>query len=424
MLVLAIVLLFLLAIVNFFIGKRVLVYPPFVYCSVWAVALLVIWIAGDFYYPLSTKTLWVFISGACAFSLGAIIALVLPMGNLPKGTMFSKVSNRLLTTLVLVVIAAAPFAVLWIIRALSANPTANFLASAREALFVEEQGLGPILVQNLLILAVAVAIAAFREKEMGKARSFVAILVALVLTFLTGARSSFVPLILSLLCLDWMKNHKVRWKLFSVLTVVLLILSSATAIFLGKAGADRNASLTQNITPVFEGFVLYGTAPLVAYDQAVRSPNIVPHFMGVSGLATHLLYRIDPTFRPPLVDIDWLSTFVCTSPDQCGMNVFTIYFSYIDFGFMGMFGMVTLFGVVVTTVYRYASHGHSVAILMYVLMFSGVVLSVFQEYFFDYANYLLKCFVVFLFIYSLPAMVTRASAIAHRTAARIPPSIT
>lgn len=424
MLILAIVLLFLLAVVNFIIGKRVLVYPPFVYSAIWTVALAVIWIAGNLYYPLSTKTLGVFISGGCAFSIGAGIALTLPIANLPVRANLPAVSNRLLTLLVLIVIAGAPFAVLWIVRAVLADPTNNFLVSARGTVFGRDQGIGAVLVRNFLILAAAVALLAFRENESAKKRSFLAIFAAIVLTFLTGARNTFIPLIFSLLYVDWMRNRKIRWKLLFVLTFVLLVLSSITAVFFGKAGADPNTSLKQNAAPVLSGIVEYATAPLVAYDQVVRSPSIVPHFMGVSSFVTHLMYRFDSSFREPFSDMDWYDTYVCISPVECQMNVFTIYFSYIDFGFFGMLGILTFLGVLVTSVYRYASRGHPIAILMYALLFSAVILSIFQEYFFDYANYLLKCLLVFWSIYSLPSLVSRVYAIAHRTAARILPKVT
>src|SRR5579863_4359098 len=114
MLFLAILILTLLVFVNYIIGRRSIFYPPLVFCCVWAGTLVVIWIAGDFYYPLLPETLLIFACGGLAFSVGSALALGLPPLRLRNEQAFSRSSNRILGVLLLLVLLGTPFAFRWV----------------------------------------------------------------------------------------------------------------------------------------------------------------------------------------------------------------------------------------------------------------------------------------------------------------------
>src|SRR5713101_7235462 len=59
-----------LALVNYRIGGKALFYPPVVLCSVWAADLVLVWIAGGFFYPLSPETLLIFCVDSLHILLG------------------------------------------------------------------------------------------------------------------------------------------------------------------------------------------------------------------------------------------------------------------------------------------------------------------------------------------------------------------
>jgi oligosaccharide repeat unit polymerase len=360
------------------------------------------------YYGLSAETLWIFCAGAFAFSVGSAVALTLPAPP-ARPRSFSAASNRSLNCLFGFVLLGLPFAVAWIARAAIAQGANNFFLGAYRT-FADrsnQDNFGYIAFQNFGIVATAVAMIAFQERASGKRRSLYAVLLAFGLNILTGSRNGFVPLICSLLCLDWLKTRRIRWKQLFASVAFLCVLACTMAIYVGKNGASADASVADNIRPVAYGLIYYATGPMAAYDQVVRSPHIVPHFLGIDRFFTHLLHRIDSRFQDLYMAIDWDSTFVCTGPGQCTMNVFTLYFAYIDLGAFGSILTVFFLGWVATATYRSALAGAKISGAMFALLFPAIILSLFQEYFFVALNYLLKMYGLFWLVYSLPGLIGR-----------------
>src|SRR5664279_849736 len=105
MILVAIAILSLLAVVNYCICQRSL-YPPVVFCSIWAADLLLVRLAGGLFYPIAGKTLAIFTIGAFAFSLGGFVALL----THPQPTIeqpFSKSSGQLLNVLLFTVVVSS-----------------------------------------------------------------------------------------------------------------------------------------------------------------------------------------------------------------------------------------------------------------------------------------------------------------------------
>src|SRR6266567_2060654 len=126
MLFLAISILCLMAVANYRIGDKKLFYPPVVFCFVWAADLTLVWLAGNSFYPLSTATLFIFVFGALAFSLGACVALCRPQKTPARNRDPIKSSGRVLSLLVLVIVAGIPFFYRWI-TGLTSGYGANLL---------------------------------------------------------------------------------------------------------------------------------------------------------------------------------------------------------------------------------------------------------------------------------------------------------
>src|SRR6185437_7387052 len=76
MLALAILILALMALCNYLFSKKLL-YPPVVFCSVWASDLCIVWMAGNFFYRIS-HALVLYCFGALFFSVGGLLAYLIP----------------------------------------------------------------------------------------------------------------------------------------------------------------------------------------------------------------------------------------------------------------------------------------------------------------------------------------------------------
>ena len=94
MILVAIAILSLMGLANYWIGKRFL-YPPAVFCTVWAAGLVLVRLAGNFFYPMADETLAIFCLGAFAVSMGGGTALLVPIGAVKEPPM-GKYSNRIL----------------------------------------------------------------------------------------------------------------------------------------------------------------------------------------------------------------------------------------------------------------------------------------------------------------------------------------
>jgi len=114
MLLLTILTLFLLAFVNYKLGGRALLYPPVVFCAMWAFDLFLVWAAKDFFYPMLPETLFIFLSGAFVFSVGCWVVILLPELKFPAKPALRESSNQIITLLVLIVAAGTPFFYRWL----------------------------------------------------------------------------------------------------------------------------------------------------------------------------------------------------------------------------------------------------------------------------------------------------------------------
>ena len=177
MLLLTILTLALLAILNYRLGGNVPVYPPVVFCSAWAAGLALLGLAGDFFYPLSPETLFIFLSGAVAFSVGSTLGLFWPLArhDLRQAAPHPP-SYRVLNVLVLLALCGFPLAIIWMMRQVAAHPAGNFVTSAGLTMLDQslQENVGFRAYGNLVTLASIAAFISFCEYERNRARAVVA----------------------------------------------------------------------------------------------------------------------------------------------------------------------------------------------------------------------------------------------------------
>ena len=417
MLVVTILIFGLLAFLNYRVARKAIFAPAVVFSVVWMVALIVTWLSGNLFYPITVETLAIFSCGAAAFSIGSALAFLYPQSKPRPQDNFPRWSNRLLTLLFLLALCGVPFAVWWIVNAVSGS-AANFFLAASSVL-VDETNQAPgqySLFGDIIVLGSAVAVIAFFEREHGKKRAVIAILMALALNLLTASRSAVFGFLFALLCLDWLKNRRIRWRFLAVVGTALLIAATAIAIYLGKGDARPGASVTENAVPVLQGFALYESGPLVAFDRVVRNPNIVNHNWHIDRFFLQVLNKLGGHFVVPGINAD----YVAVGPHGLMQNVYTFYFAYLDFGYFGMMPLVCAIGFTITLFYKRAIEGGKIASLFYSMLIGGVIFSTFNESLFFGLNTLWKTIAVGLLIYSAPPAWARFNGfVKHRVASSL-----
>jgi len=409
---LTILILTLLAWVNYRAMGKTLFSPAVVFCVVWASALLLAKEVGDFFYPFSPQTLFLFMCGAVAFSLGSWAAACFPAQTRRADPPLSKTSSRVLTLLVLVIAAATPLCYLWL-REFTSGEGPNYLSAVYTVLSVESNQLDKrvSIFLNLSSFSNIVAMIAFYERKQNSKRSVIAIVFSLALNILGGGRTGFTSLILALIGIDAIQNRRLRWKPLLAAFLAFFILSGVFVIYVQKGEARADASLQQNAVPILQMFVAYASGGLVAFDRVVREPGIVKHNWHINRFFLLTLNRFGAHSEVPELKAD----FVAIGPHLLQINVYTFYFAYMDFGYFGMMLIVLVLGFIITLCYMKAISGSRIAVLMYGLFFGGVVLSIYFEPFFMPIISLLKPFVVFWLLFRFPAMWVKFSQLAKRS---------
>jgi oligosaccharide repeat unit polymerase len=400
MLFLTTVILVLLTFVNYRVGGKGILYPPVVFCAVWAVDIFLIWIMGDYFYPILPQTLMIFVGGALAFSLASGITWTYL--NLKPNTVRSpqESSKRTLNILVLLVLCAGPLGYQYI-SGLAAQSNFNSLTAVAVGLMDETRQSDPqySLFMNLLSFSLIVAMIAFREAGQGRMRAAIAVAFTMGINLLTGGRSVIAMLVFSMVALSWLRDRRVHWKFLIVLAMVTLILFSAVAIALGKADARTDASLVDNAGPLAQGLVLYACGGVVAFDRLIREPNLVPFAWRIDQFFVLTMNKFGTHFEAP----SNRAAFVTIGPHGAVQNIFTIYFAYLEWGTAGMMVLIAFIGFVTTLVYKRAMEGSSVASLIYGALFTGLLLSPYAEYFFLNLNLLVKLYAVAWLVYCFPS---------------------
>jgi len=412
MLLLTILILSTLTAVNYRIGRGLLLFPPTVFCLFWTLDLILVWLAGNFFYPLSSESLVFFICGAFIFSCGAWLALVCPLNKLSSDSALPKSSNRPLSVLTALIVVSVPFCYYWIVG-FSAGLGSNLLLSARRALIEEmdEPDAATSLFNNIVGLSMMVALLAFHERAKGGKRSFLAIVASLALNLLSGGRSGIVALLIGLFCIDWIKTRRIRWKPLAAIALTFVLAFGMMAVYLQKGDARTDAPIAENAVPVLNGFVLYAAGGLVAFDRVLRQPNIVPHNWQINRFFLQTMNKIGGRFVVPALAAD----YVTVGPDYLLTNVYTFYFAYIDLGPVGMMSVISFISFIITIFYRRAIGGSRVSTLLFSALLGGLILSVFNESLLFNLNFLLKLWLFSWLFYRLPDSLAVLSNLVRRS---------
>src|ERR1041385_4155653 len=220
MLVLTILALCLLTAINYKFAGKALFYPAVVFSAVWTLDLALLAVSGDLFYPVLPETLVIFLCGVLAFSVGCWLAIFPATPPAVRPAEFQASSNRMITVLLSVVIVIAPFYYRWLSNLVADGDNSPFLLLVRAAT-QEMMGKSAAFTffGTISELSRMVAMMAFGERKNPPRRSILAITVALVMCGITGQKSGPLMLIISLICIDWIRTRRLRWKLLVVMAL-------------------------------------------------------------------------------------------------------------------------------------------------------------------------------------------------------------
>lgn len=273
------------ALANRHVGKSFL-YPPAFYSAWWSFLLFVLVMCGDTFYPLSLKTLSMFVVGAAAFSIGA---LARELFSTPAKASSNVVSNRqkkfalgIIYLGLIALLVAFPFYCQRLQELSAASNFTDFWRGVRQQTTsgnVGEYGLGAY--EYLLVFASFLSLLAVFHNDgsrKGLARAITIITVTLVYTFLTASRLAAMTTIFAIIALSWLRSSKPGWRLLFVCAILFAIVFAAPAILLEKGGG-LGLTFTENASGVVESLQVYTVGGLVAFDQVIDDVSLFPEWL-------------------------------------------------------------------------------------------------------------------------------------------------
>ena len=377
-----------------FVGWRVIghIYAPVpVYCGIWATGLVFYALTAQQFAPLyliDPRVVVFFVTGAILFAAGAWLADLLASPALPS-VVVREVRRPVLIALIMGVMLAVPAAYVHLRSLLPGISFSDLLFAAR---YVDTRaagaGVAPVLgpFANIAPLTIALSLLLYAAPLQPRERWLrtVALLAAVTSSVLAGGRSGAVIVLIGVVGVAAVRGELRRRTLLGVGFLFLLIFF-AVALLVKKGGAGTDLSATQNALLLLQGLRDYSVGGLVAFQRVLLSPGEVPSVGGATRTAAQLLNHLGAHYTVPEVH----AAFSMIG-DGVDANVYTIYFTYLDYGLAGSFALVFLLGIVNALVFARAKAGSTLAIAFYGSFFAGMVTSVFGESFLTNVNFLLK----------------------------------
>jgi oligosaccharide repeat unit polymerase len=393
---------------NYWI-KRSVLYPPFLFCSMWLLATALYWtnlVQTDTVRP---STLAIIVVGAVLFTAGGLLAFLVPKVWVETRfilTRFPERNTLVKPLLVLFLLGGIPMQIQNLRAEAAQGEGGTFLERARNAGITAQRngqtiegmtsGISIYFVSWTLYTAIM-----FMLQRRDRTFWFVAFL-ALLTSILTTGRTSLLQMFAGLICVHLMTTGRVRfWSALKVARIPLLLFGF---LFIGLVFVNKNqqsqfyATGIAGIAMVF--FVSYIVGPLAAFDVFLQN---VGNFAGVPNhtfkfylsILAHL-HLIDYAQAPMLQEFVGVPYPV---------NVYTMYKDYvIDFGIPGALVAVVIIGFLHTLLYRKALTGSVLANLLFALFMFPVTMAIFSDQYSSLGNYTdaLLFGAIYILLQSLP----------------------
>jgi oligosaccharide repeat unit polymerase len=382
----SIAILLVLTVGNYWI-KRSVLYPPFLFCSMWLLAIGLYRMNIVETDTVQPSTLAIFVAGAALFTVGGVLADLVPRVWVETRfilTRFPRRNNLVKPLLILFLLCGIPMQ-LQSLRALAAQGEGGtILERARNAGIAAQrngqaiEGMASGISIYFVTWTLFTAIIFLLEKR-DKAFWFLAF-IALLSSILTTGRSSLLQLFSSLICAYLMTTGHSRF--FAVLKATRIPLLLFGFLFLGLVFVNKNQAAQFYASGIAQ-IAGYIVGPLAALDAFLQNPGdmaAVPNhtFKFFLGILAHL-HVISYAPAPMLQEFVGVPYPV---------NVYTMYKDYvIDFGIPGTLVTVGIIGFLHTLLYRKALTGSFLGNFLFALSMFPVIMAIFTDQYSSLGNY-------------------------------------
>jgi oligosaccharide repeat unit polymerase len=398
-------------------------FPSALLSIVWTVTLFAIWLCGDIYYPLSSITNFIVLTGVLAFSLGGICAVASPVW---RGRRLIEVPanrrqqiDRWLSIAGILALLNIPLSYLSFIQL--ADTIAPRESAWRQIRIAASKanisGQNPISVETVILpfLTIMALIAVREYADTGRRRARALLLASLACGYqlLNGARSEVLLLLVSSVVILWLKRGSAPARPLAFIGILFLLVFFVGQVSMGKYGADAGASLEDNIPRVAESFGTYWLGGIIAFDQNRQNPEL-RYGWALGKFAKRIANRFGASYSERDRNLEYTKI----SPTQ-STNVYTAFLPYyMDHGgFYGSIGFMLLAGFLSTYVYRCAIYGNCWAVFTLGAFIYATIMTIFSEEFFAQIMFWVKAGGFSMLVYFGPSLTPRMPSYARQQGA-------
>ena len=392
--------------INYRISRSWL-YPPVVFTLLWSIVLFCLILSGDFFYQISASTLLIFLLGSLAFSAGGTISIARKVRVSSIVISGSNWTSRVLDASLFLLIIMFPFYIKRLHDLSVMSGISDFWVGLRiqSASGFRENGFGifsyVIMLGNLSSLG---ALVQLTKSTYSKNKTYLILAMAFSYGILSAGRLDSMMLLVSLSCIFALDN-KLKIKHVLLIAIVFLSLFIVPAYFMGK-GMNKKADFSQNAKSMKENIQVYFLGGPVAFDQGISTSD--PGFSRDRSYLFFLrLYNAlglsESTTVPPI-------TFEYSYTPRL-TNVYTLYFTYFsDFGLAGVIAIMFMLGITLSFLYRFATLGDPVHVILYSLGFSGLMFSSANDMFLTTLSAWIQAVFFLFLLYKIPPLTFRRGA--------------
>lgn len=397
-----------LAFVNYWLIRRSVVYPPFVFTCVWLLDVCVFSLHLSDLDPLHALTLNVICIGALLFSIGGALSFLIPLKTFSRVSFIGPPRGRgtklkWLLIAVLFLGVSMQFRYLLALAASAGGGGFGFLAAARQTMIDETNDSDAAFRWFTYITTWTVFSALLFQLEPRSKASRIMLALSLLSCLASTGRGQFLLLLSALTTLYLIRNAKerfvpamrfARWPIIAFVSLFVILMFS-----------NKDTShLT--ITPaeyVQNSIVGYLCGSMVAFDLVVRHLAEFTHTGALPGTLAPLFRLLSTLGLMPYAPPPTFEAYVFV---PVPINTFTVYKAWIvDFGLIPGMMVVGLVGFLHSLLYRIAMTANRIAIFLFSLSVSSAILVFFVDTYssFSFYAHALVFATIFLALRSLPS---------------------
>jgi oligosaccharide repeat unit polymerase len=377
---LALIIFLLLVVLNYLLHRSVL-YPPFIFCTMWLLDLAVVRSGLIEINPVHANTLAIVGAGALSFSFGGLLAGFAPRALLrihlfpPKP---KRMPDSLRTTLMFVLLSGLPlmFYHVWQLSKL-VSIDGTVIAQARAA--AVDIGNSGESSQSLFVLLYFSSIAMYTsllfatEKRDRKFRTVT--ITSLIACILTTGRTDLLTLISGLSAIRLLQKR--QESLLGAMRILRWPIAVFVALWIGLIFANKSGQdVTGGAAHIVTNFLLsYVAGPLAAFDSVVQNPA---NFAMTTSHAFQLPMRIAgmlhlANYTPPPV----FDSFVRI---PFPINVYTVFkYYFIELSTAGTEALFFIIGLIHSLVYLKAKQGGRLSTYLFACSIYPVLMVIFDD---------------------------------------------